>query len=158
MKTKNRALQIQAVATMASAATCSKEKFTRYLPQVLALLEQLLQITDTKQLTLRAEATQCLGAVAVAVGKQNYGPHLLKYHAMVVKGLEEFDDAGLRESTFMYISELASLMKHDLLDLDTFDDLYAFLLMVLGDDDGLQVHLPDDGFGGVCHALLVCSI
>ncbi|ETO28570.1 hypothetical protein RFI_08560, partial [Reticulomyxa filosa] len=146
LATKNKTLQVQAVATLASTASSAGSAFVKYLPQVLKLLEQLLQITDKKQLELRAEATQCLGAVAIAAGREHYGPHFAKYHAFIMNGVKEFDDSSLREATFMYFSELAEVMGSEIFNLDSFDDMFSLCLVTMADDDGLAVEMPDDGF------------
>ncbi|ETO13334.1 importin beta-4 subunit [Reticulomyxa filosa] len=143
---KHKKLQVQAVATLTSVATASGQSFVKHLSNVLKLLSQLLQLTDENLLDLRAAATQCLGAVAAAVGREQYGPHLEKYHQLVMSGVQ-LNSPSLRESTFIYFSELAGLMKSDLLELDSFEDMFALCLTTITDDDGLMVKFPDDGFG-----------
>jgi len=145
--TKNHELQKQAISTMSSCASAARMDFNIYLPKVIQLLESLMQITDKKLIDLRAEATQCLGSVAGAVGITSFQPLLPKFHKFVMDGLMDIDDSDIREASFMYFSELADVMGADIMKLDSFSEMLNFLLFVIEDDDGLMVELPDDGFG-----------
>jgi len=147
LETKNQELQKQAISTMSSCAAAAKTDFNIYLPKVIQLLESLMQIKDKKQLDLRAEATQCLGSVAGAVGIESFRPLLPKFHKYVMDGLMDIDESDIREASFMYFSELADIMGADIMKLESFSEMLNFLLFVIEDDDGLMVELPDDGFG-----------
>jgi len=145
--TENHELQKQAISTMSSCASAARTDFNIYLPKVIQLLESLMQIKDKKLIDLRAEATQCLGSVAGAVGIVSFKPLLPKFHKFVMDGLMDIDDSDIREASFMYFSELADVMGADIMKLDSFSEMLNFLLFVIEDDDGLMVELPDDGFG-----------
>merc|ERR1719189_1217295 len=105
-----------------------------------------MQIEDEDKIALRAEATQCLGCVAGAVGMDSFRPLLPKFHKLVMDGLMDLDDSDIREASFMYFSELADVMGADVMKLDSFEEMLNFILFVIEDDDGLMVELPDDGF------------
>jgi len=147
LETDNQELQKQAISTMSSCASAARGDFNIYLPKVIQLLETLMQFTDKKRIDLRAEATQCLGSVASAVGMESFKPLLPKFHKFVMDGLMDIDDSDIREASFMYFSELADVMGADIMKLESFSEMLNFLLFVIEDDDGLMVELPDDGFG-----------
>merc|ERR1719216_723024 len=140
-------LQKQAISTMSSCATAAGKDFNIYMPKVIQLLESLMQIEDDDKIALRAEATQCLGCVAGAVGMDSFRPLLPKFHKLVMDGLMDIDDSDIREASFMYFSELADVMGADVMKLESFEEMLNFILFVIEDDDGLMVELPDDGFG-----------
>merc|ERR1719150_848621 len=106
-----------------------------------------MQIKDDDKISLRAEATSCLGSVAGAVGFEAFKTILPKFHQYVMHGLMDLDDSDIREASFMYFSELADIMGTNILALDSFEEMLNFILFVMEDDDGLMVEIPDDGFG-----------
>jgi len=146
LETDSLDLQKQAICTLSSCATAAKQRFNVYLPKVIQLLDSLMQIKDPSKIGLRAEATSCLGAVAGVVGYESFKSILPKFHKFVMDGLMDLDDSDIRESSFMYFSELAEIMGADVMKLDSFEEMLNFLLFVIEDDDGLMVELPDDGF------------
>jgi len=146
LETESLELQKQAICTLSSCATAARKGFNVYLPKVIQLLESLMQITDPNKIGLRAEATSCLGAVAGVVGHESFKSIMPKFHKFVMDGLMDLDDSDIRESSFMYFSELAEIMGADVMKLDSFEEMLNFLLFVIEDDDGLMVELPDDGF------------
>jgi len=146
LETESLELQKQAICTLSSCATAARQGFNVYLPKVIQLLESLMQIKEPAKIGLRAEATSCLGAVAGVVGYESFKSILPKFHQFVMDGLMDLDDSDIRESSFMYFSELAEIMGADVMKLDSFEEMLNFLLFVIEDDDGLMVELPDDGF------------
>jgi len=140
-------LQKQAISTMSSCAAAAKGDFNVYLPKVMQLLESLMQIDDADKMELRAEATQCLGSVASAVGIDSFKSSLPRFHQYVMDGLMDIDDSDIREASFMYFGDLANVMGPSVLKLESFEEMLNFILFVIEDDDGLMVELPDDGFG-----------
>jgi len=147
LETQSIELQKSAIATLSSCAQAALTNFNIYLPKVLQLLDSLMQIKDEDKITLRAEATTCLGCVAGAVGFESFKTILPKFHQYVMNGLMDLDDSDIRESSFMYFSELADIMGANILKLDSFEEMLNFILFVIEDDDGLMVEMPDDGFG-----------
>ena len=155
MNISEKDLQIQAISTLASTAASAKTSFQPYLEKTLELLETLLQIEDEEQSALRGEATGCLGAVAIAVGKEMFAPVLERFHEYIMTGFDKIDSTEIRENTFMYYSDLAHLLGEDLFRMENFRDMLDNILIIMDDDDGMMVKLPDDGFGeGVPKKLL----
>jgi len=146
LETQSQELQKQAISTLSSCAQASLTNFNIYLPKVIQLLDSLMQIKDEDKIDLRAEATSCLGSVAGAVGFDSFKSILPKFHQYVMDGLMDIENSDIRESSFMYFSELADIMGADILKLDSFEEMLNMILFVIEDDDGLMVELPDDGF------------
>ena len=49
----------------------------------------------------------------------------------------------------LYFSEVATLRSNDITKIHTFDDMLISIVWIMTNDDGVQVKMPDDGFGAV---------
>lgn len=59
-----------------SAAAASEQHFLPYAERTLVALKALMQLTSDKDLVVRARATEMVGVIAVAVGKEAMAPVL----------------------------------------------------------------------------------
>ena len=64
------------IAAVRSVAKSAENDFSPYFHDTIALMAQLMTQTDDKMLGLRSAATECVGAIACAVGKEKFAPFL----------------------------------------------------------------------------------
>jgi hypothetical protein len=79
------------------------------------MLNQILFTTEPGLFQLRGRALECLGHVAVAIGKEQFTPYFELGMRSAMQGLQ-IDDPGLKEHSFIYFANAVKVMGN------TFDD------------------------------------
>jgi hypothetical protein len=88
LESSPRNLQILATNCIGSAAHSAEEKFLPYFQEVAKRLHVLMGLTLPDDLNLRVSATDAMGAVANAVGKDTFRPYLMQIMELAVSGMK----------------------------------------------------------------------
>ncbi len=121
------------VSALGSVATAAGADFMPYFEPVYGLVRVILVQTNSADMMLRARATECVGAMALAVGRERCPDNLLRECiSLAIQGLE-LNVATLREYTFAFFGQLAELMGAELAPL--LPPLLAQLLTTLEMDE-----------------------
>ena len=110
--------------------------FLPYFPPLVPLLARLIQLTDDAHLTLRCHATECVGFVAEAVGKDAFASYLPPFLQQVMHGMT-LDYFELRESSYRFFSKLCLMLQEDFGPLLT--TVLPLVLATLTSDEGMSV-------------------
>eukprot|EP00158_Paraphelidium_tribonemae_P006575 Partr_v1_DN27885_c0_g1_i2_m23354 putative importin len=106
---------ITILSAIGSAAHASEKDFQPFFEHVFPRLEKFMALgnkDEEDEMNLRVSATDAMGAVAIAVGKEMFGPHLAKYMDLVMNGL--LMGAGkLPESAFLFFGMMARVFEKD---------------------------------------------
>jgi hypothetical protein len=96
-----------------------------------------------KQLQLRAHATECVGAIALAVGRERFAPLLAQFVKLAFEGMaqETFD---LRESTYHFFGFIAHTFGKDFVP--ALSAVVACIFATCRSDDGITVHTTKRAF------------
>lgn len=79
LQSPKRYVQEQAVTTIATVADAAEDKFVKYYPHIMPLLIRIMQAGDSKEYRiLRAKAIECATLIALAVGKDVFGPNAME--------------------------------------------------------------------------------
>ena len=163
-------LQCQALAAIASIARTVEKKFEPYLEGMMKLLAEVIS-KENQNLQLRCEAFVALGTIAQAVGFALYEPYFARFHDITVKLIQQqplqqaqqaqqqgkelemnntnelATDNTFREAICLYFSQIVRMLGPHFVKLASFDDVLTFILRVIEDDTGMNIQMPDDGFG-----------
>ncbi|KAI9106207.1 ARM repeat-containing protein [Phlyctochytrium arcticum] len=100
------------IACIGSAAHSAGDDFLPYFPQVMMRLQTFMQLTDVEGLELRGLATDTISAVAEAVGKEPFRPHMQQTMTQAMQGLD-LDDSRLRECSYVFFSVMARVFEEE---------------------------------------------
>ena len=129
--------------TIKTLADIVKTAFIPYFPPLLPILSSLLSSSADEQLSLRCRATECVGYLAEAVGKDTFGPHLQPVLQRVMEGMK-LDYFELRESSYIFFSKLAILLQDDFAPL--LSTVLTLVLATCTSDDGIDASWKAGGF------------
>ena len=73
--TNKRSVQEMTVAALAATAVAAEEEFAPYVPGVATLMQKLMALHDEKLFSLRGRALECMGHMAIAVGRDTFRPY-----------------------------------------------------------------------------------
>jgi len=139
-----------AVSALASAISSSDKRLTPMVPPLMASLFPLAELSDAKQLRLRACAIEAITYTAVVIGAEAFAPYL--HHTMaILSDSLQFDHYELAEQTLLAYGAMAHALGED------FGPYVKELMPVLqgtmeasfrvvvegGDEDGVEA-LADD--------------
>ncbi|KAF9105739.1 hypothetical protein BGX29_011522 [Mortierella sp. GBA35] len=97
------------VAAIGSAAHASGQEFTPYFAEVTKRLQHLMSLrSNDDEIMLRSVATDALGAIAIAVGKETFRPHLNDLMVLAMEGLH-LTNNRLRECCFYFFAGIAQV-------------------------------------------------
>lgn len=148
--TTKRSVQEMAVAALAATAVAAEEDFTPYVPGVATLMMKLMLIRDVNLHTLRGRALECMGHMAIAVGKETFTPYFPNTMQCALEGLT-MDSTDLQEFAYAVFANLAKVMKEDFSP--ALSELVPFLIQVIEQDEGQLQPADDDdddeGFKGL---------
>ncbi|KAG9295040.1 hypothetical protein G9A89_017834 [Geosiphon pyriformis] len=100
-------------AAIGSAAHAAGEEFKPYFEEVIKRLHALMSINQgTEALMLRGVATDTIGAVAEAVGKEVFQDHFHELMRMAIEGIQ-LDSARLRECSYCLFAVMARVFQGD---------------------------------------------
>lgn len=108
LETSTRKSQILATNCIGSAAHSSEAEFMPYFHQVVARLRVLMTLTDPADLELRGVATDAMGAVAYAIGKEAFTPYLVDTMQLAIAGMQ-MDNERLVRCAYVLYAVLARL-------------------------------------------------
>lgn len=101
------------VGAIGSAAHAADKDFVPYFEATVARIQPFLQLqAEGEERQLRGIATDTLGTIAEAVGKDLFRPLMQSTLKVAFEALE-LDDSKLRESSFMYFATIASLFTEE---------------------------------------------
>eukprot|EP00586_Coscinodiscus_wailesii_P001344 CAMPEP_0172477774 /NCGR_PEP_ID=MMETSP1066-20121228/1216_1 /TAXON_ID=671091 /ORGANISM="Coscinodiscus wailesii, Strain CCMP2513" /LENGTH=1060 /DNA_ID=CAMNT_0013236659 /DNA_START=98 /DNA_END=3280 /DNA_ORIENTATION=- len=107
--TPKRSVKEMAISAMAATAVAAEEEFAPFLPAVAQIMSQLMVLEDEKLFTLRGRALECMGHMAVAVGKENFRPYFAATMKCACEGLTT-DSTDLKEFAYALFANLGKVM------------------------------------------------
>jgi hypothetical protein len=110
--TGSRKVQISTTNCIGSVAFAAGVEFRPYFAEVMSHLSHLLVLVDPADLQLRSVATDCVGAVATAVGKEEFRPYLSEIMGMAVQGMQ-YDSSHLRQCSYVLFGVLGRLYESE---------------------------------------------
>jgi hypothetical protein len=131
--TTKRSVQEMSVAALAATAVAAEEEFAPYIDGVATLMARMMIITDEKLFSLRGRALECMGHMAIAVGKESFRPYFTQTMQCACEGLT-FDNTELHEFAYAVFANLAKVMEAEFSP--CLEELVPHLLAVLEEDDG----------------------
>lgn len=131
--TSKRSVQEMSVAALAATAVAAEEEFAPYVEGVAVLMAKMMFITDEKLFSLRGRALECMGHMAIAVGKESFRPYFTQTMQCACEGLT-FDSTELHEFAYAVFANLAKVMGEEFSP--CLQELVPHLLAVLEQDDG----------------------
>jgi len=137
----NLKIQETVICAIGSTAHAADKKFLPYFPQVMQYLRLAMGANAPDQLQLRSIATDTLGTVALAVGKEAFAPILPEAMKLAIEGLNA-DDSYIRECTWSFFVSMAKLFEEDF-------SMYLEVVMPMLftsclNEDGVQIHQEED--------------
>lgn len=131
--TSKRSVQEMSVAALAATAVAAEEEFAPYVEGVANLMSKMMAINDEKLFSLRGRALECMGHMAIAVGKDHFRPYFVHTMHCACEGLT-FDNTELHEFAYAVFANLAKVMGSEFSP--CLGELIPHLLTVLEQDDG----------------------
>jgi hypothetical protein len=147
--TTKRSVQEMAVAALAATAVAAEEEFTPYVAGVATLMSKLMQLQEESLYSLRGRALECMGHMAIAVGRETFRPYFAATMQSAMEGLST-DSTDLQEFAYAVFANLAKVMKEDFAP--ALPELVPHLIKVIDMDEGqLEATEENDGaqFGGL---------
>lgn len=105
-----RKAQITTTNCIGSVAFASNSEFLPYFEKTMSRLFVLMSISDPLDLPLRSVATDCVGAVATAVGKEVFMPFLGSVMQTVIQGMN-LDNSQLNQCSYVLCGVLGRLFE-----------------------------------------------
>ena len=131
--TSKRSVQEMAVAALAATAVAAEEEFTPYVGGVATLMTKCMAQTDEKMYSLRGRALECMGHMAIAVGRETFRPYFQVTMECACEGLTR-DSTDLHEFAYAVFANLAKVMKEEFAP--ALPELVPHLVQVIGTDEG----------------------
>ena len=131
--TAKRSIQEMATAAIAATAVAAEEDFVPYLDGVARLMTKMMALPDEKMFSLRGRAIECMGHVAIAVGKERFRPYFVDTMRHACDGLT-LDSTDLHEFAYALFANLGKVMGGEFSP--CLPELVPHLLEVVGKDDG----------------------
>ena len=103
-----RSVQEMAVAALAATAVAAEDEFVPYVPGVANLMMKLMTLREEKMYTLRGRAIECMGHIAIAVGKEHFRPYFAATMQCACEGLQ-WDSTDLHEFAYGKCSSCRSI-------------------------------------------------
>ena len=131
--TTKRSVQEMAVAALAATAVAAEEEFAPYVGGVATLMTKCMALQEEKLYSLRGRALECMGHMAIAVGRETFRPYFTATMECACDGLTK-DSTDLHEFAYAVFANLAKVMKEEFAPALT--DLVPHLVQVIGSDEG----------------------
>lgn len=140
--TQKRSVQEMAVAALAATAVAAEAEFAPYVAGVATLLTPFLTYTTvnnsaggaaSNHYSLRGRALECMGHMAIAVGRDPFRPYFAPTMQCAMEGLR-LDSTDLQEFAYAVFANLAKVMKDEFAP--ALPDLVPFLIQVIQQEDG----------------------
>jgi len=111
IQSEERTTREMALTAMASTAVAAELEFLPFTPAICSIIQQMIFITDPKQFSLRGRALECLGHIALAIGKDNFQPYFAMGMQSAAEGLRMEDENDvLKEFSYVFIANAAKAM------------------------------------------------
>eukprot|EP01119_Soliformovum_irregulare_P017178 TRINITY_DN5056_c0_g2_i2.p1 TRINITY_DN5056_c0_g2~~TRINITY_DN5056_c0_g2_i2.p1 ORF type:complete len:1064 (+),score=402.94 TRINITY_DN5056_c0_g2_i2:21-3212(+) len=108
----NNELKELAISAISSTSAAAGAALVPYFPKLMEFMKALLTIQDDENLPLRCRATECIGLMAQAVGKDVFQVEIEPTMKAAIQGLA-MDYVELREYTYGFFSHMATVMKEE---------------------------------------------
>lgn len=128
-----RSVQEMAVAALAATAVAAEEEFTPYVGGVASLMTKCMALTDENMYSLRGRALECMGHMAIAVGRETFRPYFQVTMECACEGLTR-DSTDLHEFAYAVFANLSKVMKEEFAP--ALPELVPHLVNVIGTDEG----------------------
>jgi importin-4 len=137
-----------AVAALAATAVAAEIEFVPYVPGVAALMTNLMQLRDPHLFSLRGRALECMGHIAIAVGRDYFQPYFAATMQCAMEGLST-ESTDLQEFAYAVFANLAKVMKDGFAP--ALPELVPHLIQVIEQDEGQLEAKEEDvtDFGGL---------
>ena len=123
-----------AIAAIAATAVAADVDFWPYTSSICEVLNQLIFITEPTRFQIRGRALECLGHIALGVGKERFKSLPYFERGMQsVAGAEILKDESLREFSYVFISNSVKAMGDDFVPI--LPQLVPILLDVVREDE-----------------------
>ncbi|KAI2493412.1 Vacuolar 14 Fab1-binding region [Fragilaria crotonensis] len=139
--TTKRSVQEMAVAALAATAVAAEEEFTPYVGGVAALMTKLMALQEERLYSLRGRALECMGHMAIAVGKQTFRPYFTGTMQCACDGLAT-ESTDLHEFAYAVFANLAKVMGEEFAPV--LPDLVPHLIKVIGANEGHMEKADDE--------------
>lgn len=134
LETSNkRSVQEMAVAALAATAVAAEEEFTPYVGGVASLMAKCMAVTDENMFSLRGRSLECMGHMAIAVGRETFRPYFQVTMECACEGLTR-DSTELHEFAYAVFANLSKVMKNEFAP--ALPELVPHLVTVIGTDEG----------------------
>mmetsp|Transcript_14089 Transcript_14089/g.28734 ORF Transcript_14089/g.28734 Transcript_14089/m.28734 type:complete len:1075 (+) Transcript_14089:116-3340(+) len=147
--TNKRSVQEMTVAALAATAVAAEEEFAPYVPGVANLMAKLMQLKDEKTFSLRGRALECMGHIAIAVGKDTFRPYFQSTMQCACEGLT-FESTDLHEFAYAAFANLSKVMGDEFSPV--LQELVPHLITVISQDEG-QLEKAEEAQGNQFNAL-----
>jgi hypothetical protein len=131
--TTKRSVQEMTVAALAATAVAAEEEFAPYVEGVSTLMSTLMVLKEEKTFSLRGRALECMGHIAIAVGKEHFRPYFAPTMQCACEGLT-FDSTDLHEFAYAAFANLAKVMGEEFAPV--LAELVPHLVTVISQDEG----------------------
>lgn len=131
--TSKRSVQEMTVAALAATAVAAEEEFAPYVVGVASLMSKLMELREEKTYSLRGRALECMGHIAIAVGKEHFRPYFGPTMQCACEGLT-FDSTDLHEFAYAAFANLAKVMGDEFAPV--LGELVPHLVTVISQDEG----------------------
>lgn len=150
--TSKRSVQEMAVAALAATAVAAEEEFTPYVGGVAALMTKLMALQEERLYSLRGRALECMGHMAIAVGKQTFRPYFTGTMQCACDGLAT-ESTDLHEFAYAVFANLAKVMGEEFAPV--LPDLVPHLVKVIGANEGHMEKAEDENVSTLFPSLSV---
>lgn len=147
--TNKRSVQEMTVAALAATAVAAEDEFAPYVVGVAALMAKLMELKEEKTYSLRGRALECMGHIAIAVGKEHFRPYFGPTMQCACEGLM-FDSTDLHEFAYAAFANLSKVMGDEFAPV--LGELVPHLVTVISQDEG-QFEQAEGEQGGQFNAL-----
>ena len=131
--TSKRSVQEMTVAALAATAVAAEEEFAPYVVGVATLMAKLMELKEEKTYSLRGRALECMGHIAIAVGKEPFRPYFAMTMQCACEGLT-YDSTDLHEFAYAAFANLAKVMGEEFAPV--LAELVPHLVTVISQDEG----------------------
>lgn len=131
--TTKRAVQEMAVAALAATAVAAETEFEPYIAGIAQLMNKFMALQDEKMYSLRGRALECMGHMAIAVGKQAFRPYFTATMQCACEGLAT-ESTDLHEFAYAVFANLSKVMGEEFAPV--LPELVPHLVKVIGANEG----------------------
>jgi len=128
-----RAVQEMAVAALAATAVAAEAEFTPYIGGIATLMNKFMAIQEEQSYSLRGRALECMGHMAIAVGKQTFRPYFTGTMQCACEGLAT-ESTDLHEFAYAVFANLSKVMGEEFAPV--LPELVPHLVKVIGANEG----------------------